>query len=114
MLIHSDVIDGRIDSYTKHFETETESIDFYNSFYQMASDYFRFPQFDRLFIKKLYQFLRLSSESLNIIDIGSGTGYYCNLYRQTYSNFKVYNVDFSLACIIHEKGGFLTQVVGVY
>ena len=96
MLIDSDIVDERIDSYTKHFETETESIDFYNHFYQVASDYFRFPKFDLLFIKKLYQFLGLSDESLEIIDIGAGTGYYCDLYRQVYSRFKVYNVDFSI------------------
>lgn len=82
------------DEYEKFSKTPTESIAFYNKFYEKARDYGRFPAADQAFVRALSQKLRFTLEA-QLLDVGAGTGYFGKLIENV-TGIEVFNADFSI------------------
>lgn len=82
------------DYYSKFSKTNTESIGFYNKFYENGTDYTRYNKADIDFIKKIFKKFSISNKH-KILDIGAGTGYFGKLIKNLY-NIEIYNADFSI------------------
>lgn len=82
------------DYYRPLVKTATESIEFYDLFYQKSNDYKRYTKADIDFIKKIFKQVSLPDQPM-ILDVGAGTGYFGKLIQEVFG-YEIYNSDFSI------------------
>jgi len=95
ILLAEAATDSRATSdYAERSETDTESIQWYDTFYAEYGDYRRYERADVYAVSKLFRHLRVAPGS-RVLDLGTGTGYFADLIAQE-TGCKVVGADFSV------------------